>query len=359
MFDHDFKPERSKVTLGNEELGVIPSDFEPFEPNPKYSWTNRKLPSHNDWTHMVPKVAPPIGSLPQIIQDILERTWKFAEPAKGASRVGYDGKLVTMGTRNQGSRGTVGDTYHSQVRPVNQAIFTKSPNPAAIAADWKMFDQIKRINVVSFRGDSRPPRVVIGDMGGFTPPNSRTDRYYLENNIHAAFDNYLQRRYNRNVAKDVFLRAVDASAPSPEQKRLLIDYLMWRKITEGEAVNLGRMVENECLKGYTSTSRAIDSSLTFATRYGKVDGWVYVTVVHGGFIIPFATLKTMVDWGSSEAEIAQWGPIPSSRIVGFVGVSKAKVPQTPIFFRRSFRKTENVAFKYMFNVMSGMTPATA
>ena len=32
-------------------------------------------------------------------------------------------------------------------------------------------------------------------------------------------------------------------------------------------MHLGRMVENECLKGYISTARAIDTSIAFATGF--------------------------------------------------------------------------------------------
>ena len=255
------------------------------------------------------------------------------------------GRGMPNGVQNQ--------AYHSQVRPTKQMLPTGTPNDAAIAADWKVFQQIKRTNAVTFRGDSRPPREVINEMGGFTPPISRTDRYYIENNLYNAFSDYLERRYDRKLGKDVFLRAVDAAAPTAEDQKLLVDYMMWRKLTEREAVHLGRMVENECQKGYISTSRSIDSSLEFATRHLAVDGWLYVTVVHSGFIVPWGSTA---HWGSEEAEIAQWGPIPSSRIVGFVGVTKYCKPRTPIFMRRSFRKNENAAFEYMYKVMSGMTP---
>ena len=321
----EYKPESSSDTLDYAAIGSLASDFEAFKLHPKYTWKRptRVTPSKDAWKIIVPKSAPRIGELPQIIQNVIKMTWKFAEPSIGAQR----GDIM-IGTRVPFGRGipngVQNQTYHPQVRPSQQNLPTGTPNDAAIAADWKVFQQIKRTNAVTFRGDSRSPRQVINEMGGFTPPNSRSDRYYLENNLYNEFSKYLERRYNRNLSKNDFLRAVDAAAPTAEDKKLLVDYMMWRKIMEKEAVHLGRMVENECQKGYISTSRSIDSSVNFATRHLKVEGWLYVTIVHSGFIVPWGS---SAHWGSEEAEIAQWGPIPASRIVGFIGITRVRRTQ--------------------------------
>ena len=189
----------------------------------------------------------------------------------------------------------------------------------------------------------------------------QTDRYYLENNIFDAFAKYLDERYKRTLTKNDFLRAVDASAPSSDDKKLLVDYMMWRKISEGESMHLGRMVANECLKGYISTSRALDTAIQFGTRHNSQPGWVYITVVHGGFVVPFSASGNGVVWGSGEAEVAQWGPIPGERIVGFAHFSRVNfpngktrwAPDSPIWVRRTFRKAETKAFETVFNIMSG------
>jgi hypothetical protein len=231
---------------------------------------------------------------------------------------------------------------------------TTLPNNTAIASDWKVFQQIKRTNAVTFRGDTRAPNDVITKAGGFHPPSSRTDQFYLEERIYKFFADYLDRRYQRKLTKEEFLRAVSSAAPLESDKKLLVDYMMWRKICEREAVHLGRMLENECLKGYISTARSIDTAISFGTAYNSKPGWVYVTVVHSGFIVPWG--KTTI-WGSEEAEVAQWGPIPGERIVGFMHLSQFK-PDSQIFIRRSFRKKEPKAFEYIYNVMSGMPPQT-
>lgn len=346
----DFKPKTATFDNSlNNDLGWLPTEFEAFQPNSKYSWQSRPMPSKDAWPIIEPKTAPLIGDLPRIIENVVKATWKFAEPKAGAER----GNII-MGTRGAAAASgqSVSETYHAQVRPTTANIKSTFPVNTPIASDWNVFNQIKRTNAVSFRGDTRPPIEVISNQNGFNPPNSRGDRYYLENNIYNAFQSYLKRRFDRPLTKEDFLRAVDTTIPTAADQKLLVDYMMWRKITEREAVHLGRMVENECLKGYISTARAIDTSIAFGTAYNSKPGWLYLTVVHGGFIVPWGSKS---NWGSEEAEIAQWGSIPGERIVGFVHLDRFK-PDSAIFIRRSFRKSEPKAFQHMYNVMSGMTP---
>jgi len=119
-------------------------------------------------------------------------------------------------------------------------------------------------------------------------------------------------------------------------------------------------MHRDCLKGYISTAKSIDTSLSFATRsgdnFGVRAGWLYLTVVHAGFMVPDGA---QYHWGSEEAEIAQWGPIPAAQIVGFVRVEPilgvTGKPDGPIYIRRSFRTSEPAAFEQMFKVMSGKT----
>jgi hypothetical protein len=342
-----YKPKKADFDESiSDSVGYTLTDFDVLAPDPKYSFTGRAQPGKDTWPFMELRHAPPIGDLPRLMQNLIDSMWKFAEPAKDAPR-----GPVTMGTRGQaGFQPT--DTYHPQVIPTNQAIPVKYANKSAFASDWKVFETIDRINAVTFRGDTRPPIDVITHSRGFYPPNSRTDAYYLEKNIYEAFEDYLQRRYQRALTQQDFLQAVRSAAPSDDDKKLLVDFMMWRKICEREAMHMGRMVANECLKGYISTSRSIDTAIQFGTRHNSIPGWLYVTMVHGAFIVPFGA-KAL--WGSGEAEIAQWGPVPAEQIVGYCQLVPYK-PVGSIYIRHSFRKNEPKAFEYIFKVMSGMTP---
>ena len=149
------------------------------------------------------------------------------------------------------------------------------------------------------------------------------------------------------------MKAFNNEAAMTQEQRTLTDYLMWRKIVEREAVHLGRMVENECLKGYISTSRSIDRACYFGTNYWKKPGWLYITVVHDGFVVPNGLSET---WGTTEGEVAQWGPIPAKRIVGFMRLESGGQPTGPIYARRRFRSDEPKAFAAVFDIMSGKGP---
>lgn len=345
-----YKPKRAEdqESKWEADVGWLFTEFEPFEPNPKFTFTGRKMPSKDTWPIQELRNGPPIGDIPKVIQDLMNSTWKVAEPA-AATRQGS----MSIGTRgNAANQASAADTYHPQVRPTRENIPVVFGSATPLASDWDTFDGLDRINAVTFRGDTRPPISVIQGAKGFFPPNTRTDRYYLEKNIYEAFAEYVNRRYQRALTQTDFLRAVDATAPGVDDKRLLVDYLMWRQVCEHEAAHMGRMVSNEVLKGYISTSRAIDSSISFGTAYNSKPGWLYVTLVHGGFVVPWGKAAL---WGSEEAEIAQWGPVPADRIVGFRHLQRF-APDGPIFMRRSFRKGESKAFEYIFNVMSGMLP---
>jgi hypothetical protein len=353
----NYNPEKVKDYENDPAIGYLVADFEPFQPHPNYDF-KRQVPPKNVWKTVVPKTAPRIGNLPQVVQDMIKMTWKIAEPAKDAPRLAPNHNPVFMGTRGMAQNSFANATYRPQVMPYDRIVVTKMGNKDAIATDWAEFNQVERTNAVTFRGDLRSPIQVIKGAGGFYPPNTRTDRGYLVKKIYPGFKSYLKRRYDRDLPEDVFLKAVDSAAPTDEDKKTLADYVMWRRIMEKESSHLARMTDNELLKGYISTARAIDTSIDFGTAFGTEPGWLYLTVVHGGFIVPWGKGKV---WGTEEGEIAQLGPVPAERIVGFRRLDKPSIleryqPVGPVFIRHSFRKSEPEALEKMFKIMSGKVP---
>jgi hypothetical protein len=71
-------------------------------------------------------------------------------------------------------------------------------NQSPIATDWRITADLVRTNAVTFRADKRAPYQIFS-AGGFKPPNTRTDRPYLENSIWDAFSSYTRRRFNRDL----------------------------------------------------------------------------------------------------------------------------------------------------------------
>jgi hypothetical protein len=344
--------------------GPIPG-FEAFEPNPQYNFKQRPRARGEQWPIIEPENAPAVAmGVDDIMYKMIKVSWEFSEPQGGAQRGmagGHSYDPIVMGTRGMPqSLAQVfqppGEVYHPQVRPTAPVLDVKMPNNAAIASDWALHETIQRTNAVTFRADKRPPYEVIVNQGAFNPPVSRTDRYYLENNIYGAFSGYMQRRYGRPIAADkmTFLRAVDRELTTPAAKELLFEYLVWLSITKKESAHLGRMVDNECLKGWISTAKCIDNSLNFAVM-GGTGGWLYILIVHSGYVVPFSARMDTV-WGTPEAEIAQYGSVPADRIVGFTYFGGDRGPEGPIFIRKSFRESEPKAFEFMFNALSGMSP---
>lgn len=348
----NFKP-KAGVYDNSIDLGYLPTEFECFEPDSDYTFDPKlRKRTAGEWPLIVPVTPPPYQPLDRILQMMIDSTWTQAEPSAGSKRGD-----ITVGLRGGNAPASIkSDTYHPQVRPTKSNLNVKMPNNSAIATDWKLTKQIPRTHAVTFRGDRRDPYDLIQNYGGFTPPNTRTDDFYLDNAVFNEFADYLKRRYDRDLSLVDFKAAVNKTLTTPDAKSTLVDYLMWRKIMEREAVHLGRMTDNECLKGYISTSRNIDSSIGFATNHGKSDGWLYVVMVQKGFIVPSSITTPKAMWATQEQEIAQWGPIPGERILGFRRVLKNRTLTGNIFLRRTFRKQEPKAFKYMYRVLSGHVP---
>src|SRR5262245_38989458 len=132
----DYKPKTA--TYDNEltkDVGYLPIEFEPFQPDPNYSFPRPPV-SKDAFPIIVPKKAPPIPDLPSIIERVIQSTWKLAEPSNGAVRDNQHG--VIMGNRGGVvTQAVLSETYHAQVRPTTPNISSSFPNKTAIASDWE------------------------------------------------------------------------------------------------------------------------------------------------------------------------------------------------------------------------------
>jgi hypothetical protein len=327
--------------------------FETFEPDPKYSFDGRGLFEPPEWKRtIVPVNAPPVEQgLPQVIQTMVKSAWKGATPSSNR----HDN--VVIGRRPLGSGITAAEpAYFPQVRP---SIMEKEVlmNDSVIATDWHLFNGIERTNAITFRGDSRSPFQVMTVAKGFHPPETRTDEHYLNGPIYSAFKDYYKRRYDRVINLEQFVTALaEATKKEPNKTKMFIDYMSWRGLMKREASHLGRMASNELLKGYISTSRAIDSAMAFGCKANMTtDGYyIYVVQVNSGFVVPDKA-QIPVQWATDEAEIAQLGAIPAERIHGFRKFVRSS-GAGPIYMRKSFRKDDNKAFKQAFKILSGARP---
>jgi hypothetical protein len=317
----------------------------------------------------------PFVDLPQMLEHMIKYCWKEASVTPGTARGG-----VQLG----GARQTALNNLTNSNNPVDilQAVRMKAqaakgpaqrvaafvmpktkenPHLKGIAQDWKTMEDLERVNAYTFRGDKRPP----GDLkraGGFHPPNTRTDEAYVNGTIYPHFQSYMSRRYNIQVDLPEFQRAFAGVANNDAQKRLLRHYSTWRIIADNESYHAGRMLALEALKGYTSTSR----SLVVAKGFANAGGWVYVTLVRGGFLIPD---KGKHEWTKiyGEQEIALPGGLAWGEIFGFRQVGRGqtsgkdavgnaavgRILSGPIYLRKAFEWRNATAFKECFELLSG------
>lgn len=330
----------------------IVNGFETYEPDPTFDFATRGTVPHSEWKTITSVSAPPVDqALPQLIQTMVKSAWKWTEPSSNDR----SNMRFVMGSRPPGPGARIDPVYNPVVRPAKVEL-NVAMNDSKIATDWNLFNGIERVNAITFRGDSRTPSAVITNAGGFNPPDTRTDDQYLAGGIYDAFNDYYKRRYGRNIKKNDFLKTVNEAAKSAQKTKMFIDYMTWRGLMKREASHLGRMASNECLKGYISTSRSIDSSIAFGFRSNpSTDGYyIYVTQVNSGFVVPDDATPE-VQWGTGEAEIAQLGAIPAERILGFRKFVKTG-GVGPVHMRTSFRNAEPKAFEKAFKTLSGAKP---
>ncbi len=299
---------------------------------------------------------PPVD-LPARLKQLIQNSWKSARPSKTQSR-----SKLKIGDRTPHSwkpadimahKKLVEDsTYHKAVQPLTPFADRRAelaPHLAGVAADWKTHETLQRVSAYTFRGDKRNPAAIFAAKG-FNPPISRTDQFYIDEVIYPEFKGYLERRFNKTITRADFDRAYNQTITVESDRKLIHNYFVWRALLEDESYHAGRMLAKETLKGYISTSRAC----TVAKGYAKPDGWVYVTRVLGGFLIPD---QGKHEWTTifGEQEIATLGSIPFHEIFAFrqiAGDMRCRFTG-PIYLRRNLRIRNPVAFKEIYELLSG------
>jgi hypothetical protein len=313
------------------------------------------------------------------------RWGKFVEPSGTSSTTGPVRGAAGNTTNPRGLKigqrkgyvealGQPVEKYRPQTRLTQNILTVKHIAEDAIATerDWAHHRELERVNAVTFRCDSRSPNEVIKLANGFRPATTRNDVKYIEGNVADEFQYYMRERYHVHIDTDKIKAAIrgdvnfqsksDIERPRFEnlllKKRLeyqsiLNQYQVWFSLVRKESAHLSRMTENQFEKNWISTSKCLDRAAFFLpkTDHGNV-GWVYVVIVHSGFVVPCDKMAGRVIWATPEAEIAEYGGIPSNRIVGFAHVTDFAV-DTPIFWRPDFLNDEKVACKAMHRALSG------
>ena len=216
----------------------------------------------------------------------------------------------------------------------------------AFAQDWNLQKDIPRVRAFAFRGDTRTPQLIRG-AGGFQPPITRNDSSYLEKAVYPQFSQWLKARARVEISLQQFLACVQATMTDRKVLQDFIYYGTWRALVAQEQFHLGRMLANETLKGFVSTTRAT----TVAKGFAKTNGWVYLLMVDGGYLVPD---KEKHSWTTifGEQEIAFPGSVPWNKIFAYRNVGGGKFTG-PIYMRKGFEASEPKAVMDVYQLLSG------
>lgn len=234
---------------------------------------------------------------------------------------------------------------------------------SGVANDWGDIKKFERVNAYTFRGDSRGMNDIAA-CGGFGVSSARNDERFLKGSVYDKFEAYcLGRGIPFHLTRDQFCATVKETLATTSQRDILIDYMVWREMVKTEEKHLGRMMANEVLRSYISTSRCVEVAKAFATMgVPQHEGWVYAVFVRGGFLIRQPGQPGGHHWAVfNEAEIANPGSIPWSNVVGARKVTDQAMfdSSCPVYLRAGFVRTEPEAAAKVHAALSGNPWRTA
>lgn len=347
----------------------LKADFDCWHPDPQFGL--KEQDGFKEWKGgNLPMIKAESGlpqvDLPAQLEHMIKYCWQKAAPSAGASR----GRVQIGGAARQAQL----DSMHKSMNPADifkaartkiaGSAYTKQVQPMmpfpgpeiagtahlkGVAQDWKLMENMERVSAYTFRGDTRPLAAVKA-AGGFQPPITRTDSWYVDNVVFPQFASYMKRRFNVDVPKFMFEAAYAQQGGGPDAQGVLRNFIVWQSMVQTETFHLGRMLASEALKGYTSTTRATGVAKGFAGN----GGWVYLTLVQGGYLVPD---KGKHEWTGifGEQEIALPAAIPWSNIFAFRQVAKtgSRKFAGPIYIRRGFEARNRTAFQESYQLLSG------
>ncbi|MFN7934260.1 MAG: hypothetical protein U0R19_13100 [Bryobacteraceae bacterium] len=310
----------------------------------------------------------PFVDLPSKLAEMVEKCWKSASVSNPQARSG-----LQMGNNRQppaANSWKPEDIFAARkfqernapyvkavaplMRPVqqNQGLFSDMPlappPKLGLVNDWHLMKPLQRISAFTFRGDGRGPRD-ISIANGFSPPLTRTDDSYVDTVIFPQFESYMQRRFQIRITKAEFRTAFNAhTAGKRGDAPVIRAYFIWRALVEHEALHIPRMVLYEALKGYISTSRAVSVAWEFSSRK---NGWVYLTRVRGGYVIPAASEASWVGDYEREHEVAYPGHLPWDEIFAFRKTGSPKFAG-PLYLRNGFRESYPTVYEKVIRAFS-------
>ena len=338
-------------------------DFEEIQPDLRMVALEK--PGNVDYNGTGLQYIPAEAHLPQVgipakLQELIDHAWsQGAAPATartGARNGVVIGKPVHIWA--QQNNASVGTPYAKQVAPLHSANAMVQAETAKMRANfnWSMVGEMPRVSAYTFRGDKRTP-VEIAEAGGFYPPITRRDKYYVDSVIQGHFKEYMKARFGTDVTPQEFNRAYAQIVTQDSDRELIHSYLTWQALVQNEAYHVGIMLAQEDLKGYISSTKSVSVAKGFCSSKAGTNGWVYVMRIAGGFVVPD---KKKHVWTQlfGEQEIAYPAEIRWSEIFGFRQVDQAtKKFMGPIFLRKHMKVYNKNAYRSICDLLSGKPQA--
>jgi hypothetical protein len=351
------------------------SDFDAVAPDPKFP-TMKEKPGSCRWDggtlpFIKAETTIPWVDLPAKLVELIGHCWESGatptDPRKTQFQIGAGARTGHIpGLKNalancSSPAGTLAGIesrnadYRKQVHPLSALAVKPQPHLRSIVpTDWGVTRQLPRISAYAFRGDKRGPQE-LKSHGGFQPPITRTDQHYVDEVVYPQFNSYMKRRFGfpQDIPKDVFARAYQKTCSSPDDRIVMHNFCLWRSMVENEAYHIGRMLANETLKGYISTTRSVTVAKGFAFGNGG-PGWVYVLQLCGGFLIDQVG-KLAEEWVKlwTEQEIAFPRPVPWDLVFACRATGPTGKFSGPIYMRRGFAGRNAKAYNEVFELLSG------
>jgi hypothetical protein len=353
-----FGPRKCKNYRINQDLSAAYREFAEYK---SIDYEKEEQRADKDWKGnflpYIPTILPnSLPPLPPALEKMIESAWQEIQVSAAAKAAGRSGL-------QSGAHRTTAPRASSMPDPAYKKISTPATRQAgpifniqssmaphlkkSFAQDWAHHEKIPRVLAYAFRGDSRNPDL-IKLAGGFSPPISRTDDWYIKTTVYPQFRDYLEDNFGLDIS-ETEMKALIGKTFGAALKQQFLHYGVWRATIERESLHLGRMVAFEALKGFISTTKAVTVAKAYA---GTKGGWVYVMYVDGGYHLPAKGNDT---WTTifGEQEIAYPGAIPWAMVQGFRQVGSDGMFKGNIFLRESFDQLEKDSALTVLKLLSG------
>ena len=332
-----------------DEFDVIPlPDETQAQANaPKCDMTNMKyIKSHLPMAHI---------GLQDFFTQMSKRQWQTATPfvSRTNSPMHVAKGMLAIGARRDLSA-------NPMMKDVSKPLYK-----GGHAKDWDLIPGLERVNAYAFRGDRRSPRT-LQLSGGFKPPSMRSDEGYF-GTIARHFSFYMKERFGLDIKEEDVIQYIKGKGPAG---RVFTEYQIWRSILKGEELNIGKMVQEEFMKGFVSTTRNVKVAHRYVTKQSDdnrsdFQGAVYVLHSEGGFLLPPKSLHAH-GTKDDEAEIAHPGSIPWAKVMAFRPYTtvdwttmdaRSFVRNNYLFIRKGFAKADPKAYEKVFWSLGSLAPA--